>query len=76
MEIVRIDSKCIILELNSNKKVEAEVHEYKEKEKLVAVINKSVKLNMQWNGKIYEGRMAGLDFISEGPKLTKNKTGR
>lgn len=76
MEIVKIDTKCIISELNSNKKIEAEVHEFKDKDKLVVVINKSVKLNMQWNGRIYEGRMARLDFISEGPKITKIKSGR
>ena len=32
--------------------------------------NKSVKLPMKWNGKVYEGRMAGMDFTSTGPKIT------
>jgi len=76
MEITRIDSKCVIKQANSSKTVESEVHEFKEKEKLVVVLNKSVKLNMVWNGKLYEGKMAGIDFISEGPKVTKTKTGR
>jgi hypothetical protein len=76
MEITRVDSKCVIKQANSSKTVESEVHEFKEKEKLVVVLNKSVKLNMVWNGKLYEGKMAGIDFISEGPKVTKTKTGR
>lgn len=76
MEITRIDSKCVIKQANSSKTVESEVHEFKEKEKLVVVLNKSVKLNMVWNGKLYEGKMAGIDFISEGPKVTKTTTGR
>jgi hypothetical protein len=76
MEITRVDTKCIVRQANSSKTVESEVHEFKDKEKLVVVLNKSVKLNMVWNGKMYEGKMAGIDFISEGPKVTKTKIGR
>lgn len=76
MEIVRVDSKCQVKQANSSKLVEAEVHEFKEKNRLIVVLNKSVKLNMIWNGKVYEGKMAGIDFVSDGPKVTKNTTGR
>lgn len=76
MEITRVDTKCQVKQANTSKLVEAEVHEFKDKEKLVVVLNKSVKLNMIWNGKLYEGKMAGLDFVSDGPKVTKTTTGR
>ena len=76
MEITRVDSKCLIKQANNSKVVEAEVHEFKEKERLIVVLNKSVKLNMVWNGRLYEGKMAGMDFVTEGPKVTKNTTGR
>jgi hypothetical protein len=76
MEIVRVDTKCQVKQANSSKLVEAEVHEFKEKNRLVVVLNKSVKLNMIWNGKVYEAKMAGIDFVSDGPKVTKNTTGR
>ncbi len=76
MEIVRYGDKCSIKQANSSKTVEAEVYEFKERERLIVVLNKSVKLPMIWNGKIYEGKMAGMDFVSEGPKITKNTTGR
>lgn len=77
MEISRIDNTCVIQQVsNSSKNVTAEVHEFKEKDKLVVVLNKSVKLPMKWNGKLYEGRMAGLDFVTEGPKVNKSTTGR
>lgn len=70
-EITRFGSTCTIKQANSTKVVEAEVHEFKEKERLIVVLNKSVKLSMKWNGRMYEGAMAGLDFLSEGPKVTK-----
>lgn len=76
MEITRVDSKCTVKQSNSGKTVEGEVHEFKEKNKLVVVLNKSIKLNMVWNGKLYEGKMAGIDFVSDGPKVNKNTTGR
>jgi hypothetical protein len=76
MEIVRYSDKCTIKQANSSKVVEAEVYDFKERKNLTVVLNKSVKLAMVWNGKMYEGKMAGIDFITAGPTVSKNKTGR
>lgn len=76
MEVIRIGETCEVKQLTRNTSVIGEVHEFKERERLVVVLNKSVKLNMRWNGKVYEGAMGGLDFVSNGPAVTKNKTGR
>lgn len=76
MEIVRYSDKCLIKQDKTNKEVEAEVFEFREQKNLTVVLNKSVKLSMVWNGSAYEGRMAGIDFISNGPKITKTSTGR
>jgi hypothetical protein len=48
--------------------------DFNEGRNLTVVMNKSVKLMMAWNGRMYEGRMAGMDFLSEGPSVTKTKT--
>lgn len=75
MEVNRVGNTCIVQQVgNSSKNATAEVHEFKEKEKLVVVLNKSVKLPMKWNGRVYEGRMAGIDFVTEGPKVNKAVT--
>jgi len=76
MEVIRYSDKCVIKQVNSSKSVDAEVFEFREQKNLIVVLNKSVKLPMVWNGKIYEGRMAGIDFITEGPSIQKSKTGR
>jgi hypothetical protein len=76
MELTRFSETCTIKQANSNKTVEAAVHEFKEQRNLTVVLNKSVKLPMTWNGKMYEGRMAGIDFVSEGPSIIKTKIGR
>ena len=76
MEIVRYGDKCTVKQATSSKTVEAEVFEFTEQKHLTVVLNKSVKLPMVWNGKLYEGRMAGIDFTSSGPSIQRNKTGR
>ena len=76
MEVTRVSSKCIVKQEKTSKTVEAEVLSFNEKRNLTVVLNKSVKLNMAWNGRLYEGRMAGIDFTTEGPTITKSKTGR
>jgi hypothetical protein len=76
MEISRHDDTCKVQQAGSSKTVDAEIHEFKEQDRLTVVLNKSVKLPMKWNGKLYEGRMAGLDFVTPGPKITKTSTGR
>jgi len=76
MEVTRVGDKCIVKQDKTSKTVEAEVLSFNEKRNLTVVLNKSVKLNMSWNGRLYEGRMAGIDFTTEGPTITKSKTGR
>jgi hypothetical protein len=76
MEVTRYGETCTVKQANSNKTVEAAVHEFKEQQNLTVVLNKSVKLPMVWNGKLYEGKMAGIDFTSTGPSINKSKTSR
>ena len=76
MEIVRYGETCMVKQDNTSKSVEAVVYQFKEGESLTVVLNKSVKLNMIWNGRLYEGRMAGIDFTSPGPSISRSSTGR
>ena len=77
MEVNRISKTCVVQQVgNSSKNAVAEVHEFKEKDHLTVVLNKSVKLPMKWNGRMFEGRMAGIDYVTEGPKVNKSTTGR
>ncbi len=73
---VRYDSTCEVIQENTGKRVQAEVQSFNEGRNLTVVLNKSVKLLMNWNGRVYEGRMAGLDFISNGPTGHKYTEGR
>ena len=73
-EILRHSNTCAVKQTASGKIVEGVVHEFKVKDRLTVVLNQSVKLAMKWNGRAYEGKMAGLDFISDGPIVNKTHT--
>lgn len=73
---IRWDTICEVKNASSNKTVEAEIQDFTEKDRLNVVINKSVKLSMKWNGRVYEGRMAGIDFTSTGPRGQTYTEGR
>jgi hypothetical protein len=72
--ISRYGDTCKVTQTSSNKTVDAEVMALNEGRNLTVVMNKSVKLMMNWNGQKYEGRMAGMDFVSDGPSITKTQT--
>jgi hypothetical protein len=73
-EILRHGATCQIKQAGSGKLIEAAVHDFKDRDRLTVVVNQSVKLFLKWNGKVYEGKMAGLDFVSDGPKVQKTQT--
>ena len=60
--------KCTVQAIASGKSMDADVIAFHEKRNLTVAINKSVKLLMTWNGRKFEGKAAGLDFESDGPK--------
>jgi hypothetical protein len=72
--ITRHSNTCKVTQASSNKTVDAEVMSFNEGRNLTVVMNKSVKLMMSWNGRMYEGKMAGMDFVSEGPAVSKTQT--
>ena len=53
-----------------SKEIVAVVQSFEDKKYLNVILEKSIKLRMQWNGRIYEGTCAGMDFESDGPTLT------
>lgn len=75
MEIIRNENTCLVKSTRTSTLIEADILDFEYKKRLTVVINKSVKIPMVWNGKIYEGRSAGLDFLSDGPLVTKTQSG-
>ena len=74
--IIHHSDTCIVKQVSSGREVKGEIMAFNEGRNLTVVMNKSVKLMMNWNGRLYEGRSAGMDFTSSGPTISKTQTGR
>jgi hypothetical protein len=72
---IRHGDTCMIKMAKSAKLTEAVVSHFVFEQELNVVVNKTVKINMKWNGRYYEGRQAGMDFESDGPEVYKTSTG-
>jgi hypothetical protein len=73
--ILRHSDTCQIKQSASGKIVEVVVQDFQEHVVLHVIVSKAVKIAMKWNGKLYEGRMASMDFVSDGPTISKTQTG-
>jgi hypothetical protein len=76
MEVTRYGTKCLLKKANSSKAEEVEVFSFSEHKNLTVVLGKEVKIPMKWNGKMYEGKLAGIDLLSDGPVIHKAKSSR
>ena len=78
METTHFDDKCTIVCRNNGKKLPVDVLTFKENQFLSVVVEKTVKIQMQYNTEknVYIGNMSGLEFITEGPEKFVSKTGR
>lgn len=71
-----IAETCEIVCEDNSKKMQADILSYKENQYLTVSLEKQLKLELRWNGKIYEGKMGKLSFVSHGPKVTTVSQGR
>jgi len=71
-----IDETCLVTCEDNDRNIQADILGFKEQQYLTVSLEKSLKLELRWNGKIYEGRMGKFSFISTGPKITQVKQGR
>lgn len=64
-----VEETCQVTCESNGKIVTADILDFRETKTLAVSLNKSVKLVMPWNGRIYEGKMSGLTFVSAGPTI-------
>lgn len=71
-----IDDYCDVTCVDTGVTVTADILDFKQGKTLSVSVNKSVKMIMPFNGKVYEGKISGLTFTSNGPKVTDVTVGR
>ena len=71
-----IENTCEILCESNGRKMVADVLDFKDRQYLSVSVDKKVKVQLQWNGKFYEGGVAGLNFSTDGPTVSTYRQGR
>jgi hypothetical protein len=71
-----IDDTCEIICEDNGRKMVADVISFSKNKLLTVSVERSLKLSLSWNGKVYEGNMGKLSFVSNGPQSTFVKTSR
>lgn len=71
-----ISDTCEIICEDNGRKMVADILSFREGQYLTVSIEKSLKLELRWNKRIYEGMMGKLSFVSDGPVITHTRSGR
>lgn len=71
-----IEDTCEIICEDNGRKIVADILTFKECQYLTVAMEKSIKLELRWNRKLYEGYMGKLSFVSDGPIIKHVKQGR
>ena len=74
----RFDDTCEIRGVENDISVPAEILTFREKDIIIATIQRSAKVTLRWNDRaqLYVGSMGGVEFQSEGPKSYTYRTHR
>lgn len=71
-----IAETCSVTCEDNDRVLVADILDFREGQRLSVSLEKSLKLELRWNGQIYEGRIGGRSFVSKGPKITEVQQGR
>ena len=74
----RYEDTCEITGVRNDISVTGELLTFKDKEIIVATINRSAKVTLRWkdNAELYVGSLGGVEFTSPGPKSHTYRTHR
>lgn len=67
---------CEVTCEDNGRVVTAELLDFVENKKLSVSINRSIRLDLRYNGQLYQGESRGLTFLSPGPQITETKKPR
>jgi len=74
----RFEDTCEITGIKNDISVMGEILKFKEKDVIIATINRSAKVTLRWNeyAEVYVGSLGGVEFRSPGPKSYTYRTHR
>lgn len=71
-----VEETCEVICEDNGRKFVADILNFKEGQHLTIALERSVKIDLKWNRKVYEGFLGGKSFVSDGPVIRNVKQGR
>lgn len=71
-----VQDTCELICEDNGRKFVVDVLGFQQHKYLDISLERSVKISLRWNGKIYEGSMGGKSFVTDGPELQNVRNGR
>lgn len=71
-----VENTCEIMCEDNGRRMVGEILSFREHSSLSVSIDRKLKLDMKWNGQVYEAKSAQLSFVTDGPLIRTIKTGR
>jgi hypothetical protein len=71
-----VESTCEVMCEDNGHRMVGEILSFREHDHVAVSVNRQIKLDMKWNGQVYEARSAKLSFVTDGPLIRIIKTGR
>lgn len=71
-----VSDTCEVICEDNGRKFVADILRFKTNQYLTVAIERSIKIELKWNRKIYEGNFGGKSWVSEGPSVQNVKQGR
>ena len=74
----RFEDTCEITGIKNDISVLGEILNFREKDVIIATINRSAKVTLRWNehAEVYVGSLGGVEFRYQGPKSYTYRTHR
>ena len=74
----RFEDTCELTGIQHELSVLGEILKFREKDVIIATINRSAKVTLRWNehAEVYVGSLGGVEFRSPGPKSYTYRTPR
>ena len=71
-----VEHTCEIMCEDNGRRMVGEILSFREHDHCAVSVDRQIKLDMKWNGYVYESKMAGLSFTTDGPLIRTIKQGR
>ena len=71
-----VENTCEIMCEDNGRRMVGEILSFRNHDHIAVSVDRQIKLDMKWNGQVYEAKMAKLSFTTDGPLIRTVKTGR